>query len=168
MVPRTSRPGRSFTGAWNYYAHDKRTPEQKEQAEEVRTRERVGFVHTENLGGIEDDRAAIGLMIDTAKRSTRCKAPVYAFSLAWHPEETPSREEMIEAGREALAVLKIQDHQALMISHTDTAHPHVHVIVNRIHPETGLAAVLSYDQPKLQAWALEYERAQGKVYCQAG
>ena len=163
MVPRTSRQGRSFTGAWKYYAHDKRTA----QGQEVRTRERVGFVHTENLGGIEDDCAAIGLMIDTAKRSTRCKAPVYAFSLGWHPEETPSREEMIEAGREALAVLKIQDHQALMISHTDTAHPHVHVIVNRIHPETGVAAVLSYDQPKLQAWALEYERAHGKVYCQA-
>lgn len=167
MVPRTSRPGRSFTGAWNYYAHDKRTPEQKEQAEEVRSRERVGFVHTENLGGIEDDRAAIGLMIDTAKRSTRCKAPVYAFSLAWHPEETPDPAHMIDSGREALKVLGMQDHQALMIAHTDTAHPHLHIIVNRIHPETGLAAVLSYDQPKLQAWALEYERRQGKVYCQA-
>ena len=63
MVPRTSRPGRSFTGAWNYYAHDKRTPEQKAQGQAVRTRERVGFVQTENLGGIEDDRAAIGLMM---------------------------------------------------------------------------------------------------------
>ena len=167
MVPRTSRPGGSFTGAWKYYAHDKRTAQQQAQGQEVRTRERVGFIHTENLGGIEDDRAAIGLMIDTARQSRRCEKPVYAFSLGWHPEETPSREAMIEAGREALAVLKMQDYQALMISHTDTAHPHLHVIVNRIHPETGVAAVLSYDQPKLQAWALEYERRQGKVYCQA-
>ena len=163
MVPRTSRPGRSFTGAWNYYAHDKRTA----QGQEVRSRERVGFVQTENLGGIEDDRAAIGLMIDTARRSRRCEKPVYAFSLGWHPEETPSREAMIEAGREALAVLKMQDYQAVMISHTDTAHPHLHVIVNRVHPETGKAINLYKDQEKLQAWALEYERKQGKVYCQA-
>lgn len=167
MVPRTSRPGRSFTGAWNYYAHDKRTPEQKAQGQAVRTRERVGFVQTENLGGIEDDRAAIGLMIDTARQSRRCEKPVYAFSLGWHPEETPSQEAMIEAGREALAVLKMQDHQAVMIAHTDTAHPHLHVIVNRVHPETGKAINLYKDQEKLSAWALEYERRQGKVYCQA-
>ena len=167
MVPWTSRPGRSFTGAWKYYAHDKRTAQQQAQGQEVRTRERVGFVHTENLGGIEDDRAAIGLMIDTARRSRRCEKPVYAFSLGWHPEETPSREAMIEAGREALAVLKMQDYQAVMISHTDTAHPHLHVIVNRVHPETGKAINLYKDQEKLQAWALEYERKQGKVYCQA-
>ena len=165
MVPRTSRQGCSFTGAWKYYAHDKRTAEQ--QAQEVRTRERVGFVHTENLGGIKDDRAAIGLMIDTARRSTRCKAPVYAFSLAWHPEETPDQAHMIDSGREALKVLGMQDYQAVMISHTDTAHPHLHVIVNRVHPETGKAINVYKDQEKLQAWALGYEREQGKVYCQA-
>ena len=167
MVPRTSRQGCSFTGAWKYYAHDKRTAQQQAQGQEVRTRERVGFIYTENLGGIEDDRAAIGLMIDTARQSRRCEKPVYAFSLGWHPEETPSREDMLKAGREALAVLKMQDHQALMISHTDTAHPHLHIIVNRIHPETGKAINLYKDQEKLQAWALEYERRQGKVYCPA-
>ena len=167
MVPRTSRQGRSFTGAWKYYAHDKRTAQQQAQGQEVRTRERVGFVHTENLGGMEDDRAAIGLMINTARQSRRCEKPVYAFSLGWHPEETPSREDMLKAGREALKVLGMQDHQALMIAHTDTAHPHLHIIVNRIHPETGKAINLYKDQEKLQAWALEYERRQGKVYCQA-
>lgn len=167
MVPRTSRAGRGFKGAWEYYAHDKRTPEQKAQGQEVRTRERVGFVQTENLGGIEDDRAAIGLMIDTARQSDRCEKPVYAFSLSWHPEETPSPQQMIFAGREALTVLGMQEHQAVMISHTDTAHPHVHVIVNRVHPETGRAINVYKDYEKLSAWALEYEREQGKVYCQA-
>mgnify|MGYP003374545249 CR=1 FL=1 len=167
MVPRTSRQGCSFTGAWNYYAHDKRTAQQQAQGQEVRTRERVGFVQTENLGGIEDDRAAIGLMIDTARQSRRCEKPVYAFSLAWHPEETPDQAHMIETGQAALKVLGMQDHQALMIAHTDTAHPHLHIIVNRVHPETGKAINLYKDQEKLQAWALEYERRQGKVYCPA-
>lgn len=168
MVPRVSRQGRSFTGAWKYYAHDKRTEEQREAGQAVRSRERVAFIHTENLSGIEDDRAAVGLMIDTAKQSRRCEKPVYAFSLAWHPdEEAPDKARMIEAGREALKALGMQEHQALMIAHTDTAHPHVHVIVNRVHPDTGKAINLYKDQEKLQAWALGYERAQGKVYCQA-
>ena len=168
MVPRVSRQGRSFTGAWRYYAHDKRTAQQQAQGQEVRTRERVAFIHTENLSGIEDDRAAVGLMIDTAKQSRRCEKPVYAFSLAWHPdEEAPDKTRMIEAGREALKALGMQEHQALMIAHTDTAHPHVHVIVNRVHPDTGKAINLYKDQEKLQAWALGYERAQGKVYCHA-
>lgn len=166
MVPRTSRPGRGFKGAWEYYAHDKRTPEQKAQGQALRSRERVGFIHTENLGGIEDDRAAIGLMIDTARQSDRCEKPVYAFSLSWHPEETPDPAHMIDTGRAALKIIGMQDYQAVMISHTDTAHPHVHVIVNRVHPETGLAINLYKDQEKLSAWALEYERQQGKVYCQ--
>ena len=134
MVPRVSRSGHSFTGAWRYYAHDKRTEEQREAGQAVRSRERVAFIHTENLSGIEDDRAAVGLMIDTAKQSRRCEKPVYAFSLAWHPdEEAPDKAHMIEAGREALKALGMQEHQALMIAHTDTAHPHVHVIVNRVH-----------------------------------
>lgn len=168
MVPRISRPGCSFTGAWKYYAHDKRTAAQQEEGQEVRTRERVAFVHAENLGGIEDDRAAIGLMIDTARQSKRCEKPVYAFSLAWHPdEETPDKAQMIDAGREALKVLGMQDHQALMMAHTDTAHWHVHVIVNRVHPETGKAINLYKDREKLSAWALEHERKHGKVYCQA-
>jgi hypothetical protein len=56
----------------------------------VRTRERVGFVQIENLAGIEDDRAAIGLMIDTARQSTRCEKPGLCVFLGWHPEETPA------------------------------------------------------------------------------
>ncbi len=168
MVPRTSRQGSSFTGAWKYYAHDKRTAQQREAGQEVRTRERVAFTHTENLSGIEDDRAAVGLMIDTARQSKRCEKPVYAFSLAWHPDEdAPDKARMIEAGREALKALGMQEHQALMVAHTDTAHPHVHVIVNRVHPETGKAINLYKDQEKLSAWALAYERTQGKVYCRA-
>lgn len=168
MVPRISRPGHSFAGAWRYYAHDKRTAEQQAQGQSVRTRERVALIHTENLSGIEDDRAAVGLMIDTARLSKRCEKPVYAFSLAWHPdEEAPDQLHMIEAGRSALKALGMQAHQALMVAHTDTAHPHIHVIVNRVHPDTGKAVNLYKDQEKLSAWALAYERTQGKIHCPA-
>ncbi len=167
MVPRVSRPGRSFTGAWAYYFHDKRSLEQIERGEGQHTAGRVEWFHVENAAGIEDERAAIGLMIDTARQSKRCEKPVYAFSLGWHPEQRPERAEMIEAARAALQVLEMQDHQAVFVAHNDTAHRHVHVIVNRVHPETGLAKNNYRDQQKLSAWALEQERAQNRIYCKA-
>ncbi len=167
MVPRVSRPGRSFTGAWAYYFHDKRDAAQIERGEGQHTAARVEWVHVENAAGIEDERAAIGLMIDTARQSKRCEKPVYAFSLGWHPEQRPERAEMIEAGREALKVLGMQNHQAVFVAHNDTAHKHVHVIVNRVHPETLTAANNYRDQEKLSAWALEQERAQNRIYCKA-
>lgn len=167
MVPRVSRPGRSFTGAWAYYFHDKRDAAQIERGEGQHTAARVEWFHVENAAGIEDERAAIGLMIDTARQSKRCEKPVYAFSLGWHPEQRPERAEMIEAARAALKVLEMQDHQAVVVAHNDTAHRHVHVIVNRVHPETLKAANNYRDQQKLSAWALEQEQAQNRVYCKA-
>jgi len=167
MVPRVSVPGRSFTGAWAYYFHDKRSLEQIERGEGQHTAGRVEWFHVENVAGIEDERAAFGLMIDTARQSKRCEKPVYAFSLGWHPEQQPERAEMIEAARAALQVLEMQDHQAVFVAHNDTAHRHVHVIVNRVHPETLKAANNYRDQQKLSAWALEQERAQNRIYCKA-
>lgn len=167
MVPRVSRPGRSFKGAWAYYFHDKRDAAQIERGEGQHTAARVAWFHVENAGGIEDERAAFGLMIDTARQSKRCEKPVYAFSLGWHPEQQPERAEMIEAARAALKVLEMQDHQAVFVAHNDTAHRHVHVIVNRVHPETRLAKNNYRDQQKLSAWALEQERAQNRIYCKA-
>lgn len=167
MVPRTTKPGRSFIGAWAYYFHDKRDAAPSERGEGQHTAARVDWCHVENMARVTNERAAIGLMIDTARLSRRCEKPVYAFSLAWHPEQQPDRAAMIEAGRAALKALGMEDYQAVLVAHNDTAHRHVHVIVNRVHPVTGKAINLYRDQEKLQAWALAYERERGKVYCRA-
>lgn len=167
MVPRTTKPGRSFAGAWAYYLHDKRDAAQIERGEGQHTAARVEWCHIENMARVKDERAALGLMIDTARQNRRCEKPVYAFSLGWHPEQNPERAEMIEAGRAALKALGMEDHQAVFVAHNDTAHKHVHVIVNRVHPETLKAANNYRDQEKLSAWALEQERAQNRIYCKA-
>ena len=69
MVPRTTKPGRSFIGAWAYYGHDKRDAAQIELGEGQHTAGRVEWFHVENVAGIEDERVAFGLMIDTARQS---------------------------------------------------------------------------------------------------
>ncbi len=50
------------------------------------------------------------------------------------------------------------------MSHRD-GQPHVHVIANRVDPESGKAAGLNRSQLKLSKWAEEYERGRGEFRC---
>ena len=51
--------------------------------------------------------------------------------------------------------------EALIVAHQDTRHPHVHVIANRVDPETGKAAKLDNmdnSELRLSRWAERYDR----------
>src|SRR5215510_9507236 len=113
MVPRISGQGASFMGAGLYYLHDKT----------ALTNERVGFTHTENLP-TDDPDMAVRWMAYTAMNAEELKRhagvkrtggpaekPVWTMSLAWHPEQEPDQEEMIDAMNSALASLGLQHHQ---------------------------------------------------------
>lgn len=63
-------------------------------------------------------------------------------------------------------MLGLTEHETLFVGHNDEPHPHIHVIVNRVHPETGIAAKLSKDQLKLSAWAEEFEKRHGEILCE--
>jgi hypothetical protein len=163
MIPRTST-GRGFKGAAAYYLHDKG----------ANTSQRVAFTETLNLAQ-NDPRRAIAEMIYTAQHSQQLKeaAGIKAtgrkldkpFSLSWHPSETPTPEHMKAAGVSALKALKMDHHQVLMVAHNDTDHPHIHLIVNRIDPETGKAHGLNKDQLILSKWAEAYEKEHGQTWC---
>jgi hypothetical protein len=100
-------------------------------------------------------------------RGRKQQKPVYSMSLAWHPTKNkmPTDAQMRSAIDEVIKVLGLQDHQAVIIQHKDTKHPHVHLIVNRVHPETGKFAVLGNDYLKVSRWALEYEKRTGLIVC---
>lgn len=166
MVPKVTSAGRSFKGAARYYLHDKGAA----------TSERVAFTETVNLPTNDAERA-VAHMIDTAihaqqlKQAAGLKAgrplqkPVYTFALTWHPSEKPTRDEQMAAVHESLSVLGMEDRQVVVVSHNDTGHPHVHVMVNRVCPETGRAASASNDHLKLSQWAQDYERRRGQTFC---
>ncbi len=40
---------------------------------------------------------------------------------------------------QTLSDLGLSEHQSVIVCHNDTEHPHLHVMVNRVHPETGKA-----------------------------
>ena len=166
-----TQPGRSFKGASSYYLHDKRT------GERPTTSERVAWTETRNLA-TDRPEVATRLMIATAGDADRLKReagirasgrkaekPVMAYSLAWHPSEKVDRAEMMRAANDSLRTLGLERHQALIVAHRDTAHPHVHVIVNRVSPEDGRLATIS---PKLgrelaRDWAHRYEQDRGQI-----
>lgn len=168
--------GHSFKGSMAYYLHDKR---QEDAAEHPQTADRVAWTETRNLA-TDGPQTATRIMIATARQADALKAaagiantgrkatagPVFAFSLAWQPNEAGEldRAEMVRAADHALKVLGLDHLQAVLIAHQDTKHPHVHVVVNRVNPETGRMETIQ--RPKVMAldkWADRYERERGNI-----
>lgn len=174
MVPSVAKAGHSFKGAMAYYLHDKRPDG---AAEAPQTADRVAWTEVRNLA-TDDPHAATRVMVATAQQADALKAAagvkatgrksnahVYAYSLAWHPDEAGQldRAEMIRAVDQSLKALGAENHQAVIVCHTDQKHPHVHVIVNRVDPHTGKMLTTSNDRLKLSDWANEYERERGQI-----
>jgi len=96
---------------------------------------RVAWSDIRNLGTGRIDIAA-RMMQATAYQNVRVEKPVYHLSINWPPEEEPNRAGMEIAVDRVLVDLGLEEHQAVVVAHNDTAHAHVHVMVNRVHPET--------------------------------
>jgi hypothetical protein len=167
--------GASFKGLGLYLLHDKRDDDDMQVAARDQTHHRVGFVETRNLPTDDGDRAW-RLMIGTVSRADELKRlagikatgrklekPVLHYSLNWHPDERPTKEQMVTAVESSLKALGLEDHEALIVQHTEMEHSHVHIMVNRVHPETGVAAKLSNSRLVLDKWADQFERANDNI-----
>lgn len=81
-------------------------------------------------------------MKSLAEMNPHCKDAVLHFILSWQEGETPSKAAWQEAVNDTMAELKdrngqsLKEHQYLAVAHTDTENFHVHVMANRVHPET--------------------------------
>jgi hypothetical protein len=168
VVPKLFKGGKSFKSLAAYLLHD---------AEKAQTEERVGWTHTLNLAS-DNPNAAVDEMLwtfraaDWLKEQAGARAggrrldnPVRHFSLNWHPSENPSREHMVETVQSYMKAMGWQEHQALLVCHTDKSHAHVHVMVNAVHPETGRSLTASFERRWAQRWALDYEQGHDRVFC---
>ena len=95
---------------------------------------RVGWVETRNLEGRDVDQV-VAEMEDRASQSERVRRPVYHVVVAFDPDDDPTEAEVRSAADRTLRDLGLQDHQALIVRHTDQAHEHVHLMVNRVGPD---------------------------------
>lgn len=169
MVPKIHAKGSSFKGAAAYLLHDK---------DRADTDERVAWSEVRNLA-VDDPDKAWRIMAATALDQDRLKAQagvkntgrksdkhVLHISLAWHPDQSPSREDMIVAADQAIKAIGAQDRQALFVAHDDESHPHLHLLINRVSPENGKHLSSSNDRLKLSKWAENYERETGDILCE--
>lgn len=169
-----SPAGFSFKGAEKYLNNDKRL-EGDDPDKKVTTRTRVAWTSTRNLV-TDDPTVATKIMIATALNAERLKQEaggkstgrksarhVQTLSLAWHPGETVTRKEMEQAADEVIEILELTDHHIVIFCHNDTAHPHIHLLINRVHPDTGRMAVLSNAKRNLDKWAQKYEERRGNI-----
>lgn len=125
--------------------------------------DRVAWTATRHLP--TDDAAAVPIIMRaTAAQSVRVQKPVYHLSIALPPEETLSQDVMERVVDQSLADLGLSGHQALMVAHNDTDHQHVHVMVNRVHPESGKAWCNSLDWSRIEKSLRTQEKELGLRY----
>ena len=169
MVPRIHAGGKSFSGIVEYLTHDAAIPGDRHP----NTGERVGWVEVENLPDCQPrtvaavmratarDAAVLKELAGVSAKGRALTKPVYHYSLSWAKDEGPTRDDMLTAARESLKTLGMRDRQALIVQHTDRAHRHCHIVVNRVSPEDGRAASRTHDARALSAWARTWERERG-------
>lgn len=75
-------------------------------------------------------------MLALAQEAVRSKDTVNHYVISWREGEQPSPKQVEEAIDIFLDELGLQDHQAIYGLHADTDNLHLHLAVNRVHPET--------------------------------
>lgn len=96
-----------------------------------------------------------------AAQNVRAKNPVYHIVLSWPASESPSDEQAFDCGAHALAAVGMTGHQYVFAVHRDTNNVHLHIAVNRIHPDTFAAVYPERDYFKLDRAMRELELRYG-------
>jgi hypothetical protein len=123
-------------------------------------RDRVAWSASRNLP-TDDPQLAAKIMRATAAQNARVDKPVYHLALSFDPNDRVDRATMERVADRVLAALQLQDHQVVIVAHKDREHAHVHLLVNRVHPETGKVWSRWQDQRIVQQVLREEERALG-------
>jgi hypothetical protein len=111
--------------------------------------DRVLWTSTRELA-LDEPRQAAMVMRATASQG-RTDKPTHHLSISLAPHEHLSREQWEKVVDTTLRDLGLEGHQALVVAHQDTSHEHIHIVVNRVHPETHLAWDRWQDRPRLMA-----------------
>lgn len=142
--------GRGFVGLGSYLltGRDRVDPSQ-----------RVGWIEHRNLPTKHLD-VAIRIMAGTASLSYT-KRPVFHLFISFAPGDPVDAALMKRVMVRTLSDLGLGEHQAVMVAHIDTDDAHVHAMVNRVHPETGVAWKGSWSRLRVEASLRQQELEEG-------
>lgn len=145
-----SSSGKSFRALAWYLANGRTGGEQ----------DRVAWSASRNLPTADPELAGT-IMRATAAQSDRVVKPVYHLALSFDPADQVDRAAMERVADRLLERLGLAEHQAVIVCHRDREHPHLHLLINRVHPETGTAWERWKDRPLIQEVLRGEERTLG-------
>jgi len=106
-----------------------RDPRQANPEEKVLYANGRGFI-------CDDHKSQQAEMVALASEAVRSPNPVAHYVMSWREGEQPSPGQAEEAVSIFLEELGLKDHQAIYALHKDTDNLHLHIAVNRVHPES--------------------------------
>lgn len=129
--------------------------------QEVLGQDGTVFAHTASGVTLEHNGFDLDTLVQefesVAAMKPKVEDPIYHFVLSWSEQDNPSDQQMLGSAREAMKRLGFEGHQYLSAIHRDTDSPHVHVAVNRIHPDTFKVVNPYRDHYTLRTLANELE-----------
>jgi hypothetical protein len=75
-------------------------------------------------------------MIALSQEAVRSKDPISHYVLSWKSGEVPAGEEIERTMDIFLKELEVEDHQVIYGLHSDTNNFHLHIVINRVHPDS--------------------------------
>jgi hypothetical protein len=109
----------------------------------------------------ENKKAQVKEMQDLAHAAVRSKDPINHYVISWKFGEKPTREQIERTVDVVLDELKMRDHKVIYAVHADTKHHHLHLVVNRVHPETERVNKAWKDYEGLHRAVVRIEQEQG-------
>ena len=105
----------------------------------------------------------IAEMTALARDGRRSRDPIAHYVLSWPEGERPSGEQVEEAIDLLLREMDVAGHQVLYGLHADTDNRHVHVMLNRVDPDTCRIVTINagFDRRALYRACARIEHAQG-------
>lgn len=103
-----------------------------------------------------------GEMVALAEDAVRTRDPIEHYVISWREGEQPSPEQIEEAVDILIDEMGLQNHQVIYGLHADTDNVHLHVVVNRVDPDSGRVKKINrgFDVKALHRAVWRIERAQ--------
>jgi Relaxase/Mobilisation nuclease domain len=127
VIARITPGGKGFKGPISYMETGKGGRARKE--------DRVAWTEFWNLP-TRNSKAAACMMRATANASvSNTQDPVYLFSVSLDPDDPADEPMLRRIAARTIRDMGLQEYEAVVYCHKDRSHPHLHFVVNRVHPE---------------------------------
>ena len=132
------------------------------------TRSRATWFHAANLPGVSgrDDLELVCALVEAVQaQNTRAGSKrTYHLVVSLHPDDRRlERGELQQVVDRLVGTLGFSEHQYVAVRHSDTDHEHIHIAINKIHPETLRIHSPAWDHRKLFTGARALERELGLI-----